>query len=64
MLLSQIANLFGLSEQEAEAKVVAAGFICRVWARDNESILHTAEHRTDRVNLTIENKKVTKVHLG
>ena len=35
-----------------------------MWARDNESIIHTAEYRTDRVNLTIENKKVTKVHLG
>ena len=30
MLLSQIADLFGLTEQEAESKVVAAGFICRV----------------------------------
>lgn len=58
------AQLVGLNEQVATTCAANEGWKFRVVARDGEDFMVTADYRTDRVNLTVENGIVTAINVG
>ena len=56
--------LVGLSEQEASKVATGNGWTVRIAMRDGEAFSLTMDYRQDRVNLTIEKDRVTKVDIG
>ena len=59
-----IADLIGLTEKKALAKIKAAGFSARVMRRDQEGFGGDCSFIRSRVNLEIDNGKVTKADIG
>lgn len=57
-------KLVGLSEEEATKVATGNGWAVRVAERDGESFMLTTDYRTDRVNLTVKNGRVTAVTVG
>jgi len=57
-------KLVGLTEDEATKVATGNGWTVRVAERDGESFMLTADYRTDRVNLTVRDGKVTAVTVG
>lgn len=62
--ISLAESLVGLTEEEAVAKITDSGMRVRVRSKDGESFMGTCDYRMDRVNLHIENGKVTKASIG
>ena len=54
----------GLTESEAVQAIKKDGLRPRVVSRDGEHYVITMDYRTDRVNLTITEGKVTSAHVG
>ena len=59
-----VESLRGLPEATAISKIQSAGFRSRVISRDGKYIVTTKDFRVDRVNLQINNGRVTQVSLG
>jgi hypothetical protein len=57
-------NLVGLTEDEAKAKITDLGMKVRIRNRDGETFMGTCDYRRDRVNLSIDNGKVTNATIG
>lgn len=57
-------SLVGLSEDEASKVATGNGWAVRIAMRDGEAFSLTMDYRQDRVNLTIEKDRVTKVDIG
>lgn len=57
-------NLVGLTEEAAKAKITELGMKVRVRNRDGETFMGTCDYRTDRVNLSIDNGKITNATIG
>ncbi len=57
-------DLIGLDETEAIAKIKIAGLEARVTRKDAERFMGTTDRRIDRINLEIDNGKVTNAHRG
>jgi cyanophycinase-like exopeptidase len=60
----QMPDVVGMTENEATAALMAAGFTARVMSVDGKSLVGTADFRTDRANLALRDGKVTKVSIG
>lgn len=59
-----INSVVGLTEEDAKAKIAAAGLKCRIRNKDGQAFIGTCDYRTDRVNLGIANGKVTSASIG
>jgi uncharacterized lipoprotein YbaY len=58
------AQVLGMSEDDARARIEAAEMSARIVMRNGEAFAGTADYRLDRVNLTIEDDVVTEATLG
>ncbi len=58
------AQVVGMSEAAAKAAVEAADHTFRVVARDGEQYAVTEDYSTTRINVTIEDGKVTEASVG
>ena len=58
------ATLIGMSEQDAIAAIEDEGLIARVVARDGEYFMVTEDYSVSRINLVIENDRVTEASVG
>ena len=63
-MMIDLNKLVGLAEDVAIAKIKAAGFVARIINRNGVPFMYTMDYRTDRVNLEIDNGKVTKADIG
>lgn len=59
-----INDLIGLTHEEAVKLAKENGFSTRVSMKDGESYMGTCDYRTDRINFTIVDDKVTKASKG
>lgn len=57
-------TLVGQSEPNAMAAAALAGITVRVAARDGKTFMLRKDHRPSRVNVTIDDGKVTAVRVG
>jgi hypothetical protein len=57
-------TLVGLTENDAIAAIVAEGLVARVVARDGEYFMVTEDYSVSRINLEIENDRVTRATVG
>lgn len=58
------ASVVGMSEDDALKAISDAGLTSRVVARDGEEFPVTMDLQPDRINLTIDDAKVTKATVG
>lgn len=58
------AEIIGMSQAEAEATISDAGFISRVTERDGQPLPATADFRTDRISLAIDDGVVVGTDIG
>ncbi len=58
------ASLIGKTTAKAVSLVKKASFLCRIIRRDKNHFIVTMDLRGDRVNLEIDNNKVTKAYIG
>lgn len=56
--------LNGLTREQAEAAAEAAGYTVRVVREDDESYAMTMDYRTDRINIELDDGKVTRAYIG
>jgi hypothetical protein len=54
----------GLTEQQAEAQAAANGWPFRVAERDGEQLMVTQDFNEERVNVAVQNGKVTRAWFG
>ncbi len=54
----------GLTEQQAVAQAAANGWPFRVAERDGEQLLVTQDYNEERVNVAVQNGKVTRAWFG
>lgn len=59
-----LESLIGLSEEDATKKAEANKVILRVTHRDGEDFITTMDFISDRVNISVDNGKITAVTLG
>ena len=59
-----LATVLNRTEEEAIAKIAAAGFEARVISRDGQNFTMSHDFREDRVNLEITNGVVSNAHIG
>ena len=57
-------SLIGMSEQDAVAKVEATGRVIRIGRRDKETFALTMDYSPTRINIEVDNGKVTSVNIG
>jgi hypothetical protein len=57
-------TLIGMTENGAIAAIAAEGLIARVVARDGEYFMVTEDYSVSRINLEIENDRVTRATVG
>ncbi len=57
-------TLIGLTEKKARAKIERWGMIVRIMRQDEEYSGGDCRYRTDRINLEIDNGKITKADIG
>ena len=57
--MTEIVKIIGMSVKRAETLLKKHGFILRVMERDGEHFVGTCEMRTNRVNVVVENGKIT-----
>jgi hypothetical protein len=57
-------KVIGMSEKEAAAAIESIGDTSRIGRRDKEEFPVTADYRTDRITLEIDNGKVTSAIVG
>lgn len=62
--ISLAESLVGLTEEDAMVKIAESGLRTRLRSKDGQSFMGTCDYRMDRVNLHIENGKVTKASIG
>jgi hypothetical protein len=55
-------ELVGLKEDAARSKCKQRGFEMRIIEKDGKRFLGSMEYREDRINVTIRNGRVKKVH--
>jgi hypothetical protein len=60
----RLKTVIGLTEHQAKAMLEAYGYRVRIVQRDREHYIVTMDYRTDRVNITIINGKVTNATFG
>lgn len=58
------SSLVGLSLVDARTVAEANGFALRVVSRDGKRGMVTQDYRTDRINVSVVDDKVTKVSIG
>lgn len=62
---TDLANsLIGMTEDAAVAKVQATGRTIRIARRDKETFALTMDYRPDRINIQVDNGKVTSVDIS
>jgi hypothetical protein len=54
----------GMTEEDAMAAITKNKMTPRVRSKDGKAFMGTMDYRTDRVNLTIEDGKVTQATIG
>ena len=59
-----LTDLVGQTEADATAWILGQGLRCRITRRDAEGFMGTMDLRNDRINLEIDNGKVTKADIG
>lgn len=59
-----VKDLIGLKEVEAIKKLGDLGVKIRIVSRDGKNFVVTSDFKNDRVNLSIENGKVSKADVG
>jgi len=59
-----LSQLIGFTEEEAMTELNKSGLIVRIRRRDTQSFMLTMDFRRDRVNLEIDNGRVTKALIG
>ena len=59
-----VDSLVGLTEAEAEQQIQNKGFCSRVMRRDGRSFMGTCDMRHDRINLSVNNGRVTEADVG
>ena len=59
-----LTDLIGQTEADATVWILGQGLRCRITRRDAEEFMGTMDFRNDRVNLEIDNGKVTSVDIG
>jgi hypothetical protein len=59
-----LTTVVGCAETDAEPRARAAGWTIRVVHRDGEDLMGTMDYRTDRLNLTVEDGRVTAATIG
>lgn len=59
-----VKDLVGMKEVEAIKKLGDLGVKIRIVSRDGEHFIVTRDFKNDRVNLSIENGKVSKADVG
>jgi hypothetical protein len=57
-------DVVGMSEDEAVRTIEAAGMVARTVERDGEAFMVTEDYRTDRINLTVAQARVTRTEVG
>jgi hypothetical protein len=57
-------DVVGRSEKDAVAAIEQAGLVARTVMRDGEAFVVTDDHRTDRINLTVEGGTVIRADVG
>lgn len=55
-------NLIGLSVNEADEALKTAGYKMRVVQEDGEHFIVTMDYRLDRVNVAVNNGKVSSIN--
>lgn len=56
--------LNGLTREQAETAAEAAGYTVRVVREDDESFVMTMDYRTDRINIELDDGRVTRAYVG
>lgn len=56
--------LIGMREDDAQRLIHACGGIMRVTRRDKNDVVVTRDLRRDRINVHVENGRVTKASIG
>lgn len=59
-----LQSLIGMSESKAIETLKQAGFKGRIIMRDRKGMVHTADCRSDRADLAIENDTVVSAKIG
>lgn len=59
-----LEEVVGLGLDEADSMIRDAGFRYRVVHRDGENYVCTMDYCNDRLNLSITDRKITKVSIG
>lgn len=59
-----IESLIGKYEEEALEIISSSKFTYRIIRRDNTNYIVTHDFRLDRLNLEIDNKKITTISIG
>jgi hypothetical protein len=57
-------SLIGKTEDEASLLAASSGYALRVTRQDTEQFMGTAEFRSDRIKVEIDNGLVTSVRIG
>lgn len=59
-----IHTIIGMSEKEAINTINNKGYQSRVWMTNGKGCIVTADYRSDRLNLTIEDGKIVAAEIG